>query len=76
MIKIHDEDISTSCQLCGRHYKHSVRYYKTDESGIKEADLITHCASCRNLLHRIKETKRKLQDLESEAEYYMFIKDK
>lgn len=76
MINICDEPFGTNCFLCGRRYKHSRRYYSTDIQGVKEVDLITHCATCRNLLHRIYETRRKLNELETEVEYYQFMKDK
>ena len=77
-IIIHDTPIHENCLLCGVKYKHSVRYYfNSDRPDLpKEADVITHCASCRNLLNRIKQTKKKLDVLETDVEYYMYMKDK
>lgn len=79
MIKIYEEDklFKEYCMLCNKKYKHNVRYYFNDNFDLpKTADLITHCASCRNLLSRIKETKKKLNFLETDFEYYVYIKDK
>lgn len=77
-IKIHDTPINDKCLLCGLKYKHNIRYYfDSDRPDLpKTAEIITHCANCRNLLHRIKETKTKLEFLETEVEYLMFIKYK
>jgi len=76
-IHIHDEPINGKCLLCGLKYKHSIRYYfDSNRPDLpKEADIITHCASCRNLLNRLKETKRKYDFLENEVEYLKFVKD-
>lgn len=73
-IHIHEEPINDKCLLCGVKYKHSIRYYFRPDLP-KEADIITHCAGCRNLLYRVKETKKKLDALENEVEYLKFIKD-
>lgn len=75
MIVILDEKINENCLLCGNKYKHSIRFYGGNSDLPKEADFITHCATCRNLLSRVKETKKKLKFLETEVEYLMFMKD-
>lgn len=73
MIKIHDEDIGDKCLLCGKKYKHRVTY--SGNKWLKEAEIITHCANCRVLLRKIKNTSELLKRLETDAKFFSIMRD-
>jgi len=78
MIFIENKRIDRNCILCESYFRHSIRFYKPKDEvakELKEVDIITHCAYCRTLLRKIKETKKKLNELETDMEYFLFIKD-
>ncbi len=80
-IHIHEEPIDDKCLLCGNKKDGYMTIYCRNSRPdlpnflLKECDIITHCAGCRNLLNLLKETKKKLDFLENEVEYLKFLKD-
>ncbi len=68
-----EEYSKNNCLLCGTNYKHRVYYKAVDNfKGLKEAELITHCANCRALLRKHKEAKRKFAILDNEISYLRY----
>ena len=68
-----EEYSKNNCLLCGKQYKHRIDYRSVNNvKGLKEAELITHCANCRALLRKHKEAKRKFDILDNEMCYLRY----
>lgn len=70
-----EEYSKNNCLLCGTTYKHRISYRGLSDisfKGLKEAELITHCANCRALLRKHKEAKRKFDILDNEISYLRY----
>ena len=69
-----EEYSKNNCLLCGTTYKHRIAYRGLSGvfKGLKEAELITHCANCRALLRKHKVAKHKFDVLENEINYLRY----
>ena len=69
-----EEYSKNNCLLCGTTYKHRITYRGLSDafSGLKEAQLITHCVNCRALLRKHKAAKHKFDVLENEISFLRY----
>ena len=69
-----EEYSKNNCLLCGTAYKHRIKYRGLSDAfkGLKEAELITHCANCRDLLRKHKVAKHKFDVLENEISFLRY----
>ena len=74
-ITIHEEVVSGKCLMCGKKHTGFKKFLLTQYDDLIEFRINHHCLSCAHLLKRLKNTRQKLTQLETEIEYLIFVRN-